>query len=214
MVAPRRARSARPHAQQEGRPQQERRSREVHDTRPAKITETARIASFSIDDQQPPGVHDVRQGPDGRVNRNSGRPTATWTRDTIIGFASRLVISQPDAVSNMAVPTFDRTLVVHMTVNATEPNAPQREGAGPATVVEGLWFALKFVYFLGRCAERLEADLIFEWRRKVRHVLTHMSADLSLLSHERRAAGEWPLFAHLRRLSMSRIDVRTKPLAR
>jgi NAD(P)-dependent dehydrogenase (short-subunit alcohol dehydrogenase family) len=59
--------------------------------------------------------------------------------------ASRLVISQPDAVSNMAVPTFDKTLAVHMTVNATEPKAPQREGAGPATVAEGLGFALKFV---------------------------------------------------------------------
>ena len=93
------------------------------------------------------------KAPDGRVNRNSGRLTATWTRDTIIGFASRLVISQPDAVSNMAVPTFDRTLAVHMTVNATEPKAPQREGAGPATVADGFWFALKFVYFLGRYAE-------------------------------------------------------------
>jgi hypothetical protein len=53
------------------------------------------------------------------------------------------VISQPDAVSNMAVPTFDITLAVQMTVNATELNAPQREGAGSATVAEELWFALK-----------------------------------------------------------------------
>ncbi len=41
-------------------------------------------------------------------------------------------MSHPDAVSNMAVPTFDRTLAVHMTVNATELNAPHREGAGCA----------------------------------------------------------------------------------
>jgi hypothetical protein len=54
----------------------------------------------------------------------------------------------------MAVPTFDRRLAVHMTVNATEPKAPQREGAGPATAAEGLWFALKFVYSLDRYAER------------------------------------------------------------
>ena len=40
-----------------------------------------------------------------------------------------------------------------MTVNATEPKAPQREGAVPATVAEGFWFALKFVYSLGRWAE-------------------------------------------------------------
>ena len=86
------------------------------------------------------------KAPDGRVNRNSGRLTATWTRDTIIGFASRLVISQPDAVSNIAVPTFDKTLAAHMTVNATEPKAPQREGAGCATIAEGFWSALKFVY--------------------------------------------------------------------
>ena len=50
------------------------------------------------------------KAPAGRVNRNSGKLTATWTRDTVIGLASRLVISQPDAVSNMAVPTFDMTL--------------------------------------------------------------------------------------------------------
>ena len=84
--------------------------------------------------------------PDGRVNRNSGRLTATCTKDTIIGLASRLVISQPDAVSNMAVPTFDRTLAVHMTVNAIEPKAPQREGAGCATLAERFWFALKVIY--------------------------------------------------------------------
>jgi hypothetical protein len=79
------------------------------------------------------------------VKRNRGKLTATWTRDTVIGFASRLVISQPDAVSNTAVPTFDRTLAVHMTVNATELNAPQREGAGAVTVGEELGFVFRFV---------------------------------------------------------------------
>jgi hypothetical protein len=53
----------------------------------------------------------------------------------------------------MAVPTFDKTLAVHMTVNATEPKAPQREGPDSATVAEGFWFALKFVHYLGRYAE-------------------------------------------------------------
>ena len=114
------------------------------ETRPAKITETAKIASSTAISNRRESMTSAK-APDGRVNRNSGRLTATWTKDTIIGLASRLVISQPDAVSNMAVPTFDKTLAVHMTVNATEPKAPQREGAGPATVAEGLWFALKFV---------------------------------------------------------------------
>jgi hypothetical protein len=40
-----------------------------------------------------------------------------------------------------------------MTVNATEPKAPQREGGDPATVAEGFWFALKLVYSFGRYAQ-------------------------------------------------------------
>ena len=47
----------------------------------------------------------------------------------MIGLTSSLVISQPDAVSNMAVRTFDMKLAVHMTVNATWPKGPDREGA-------------------------------------------------------------------------------------
>jgi hypothetical protein len=41
-----------------------------------------------------------------------------------------------------------------MTVNGTEAKAPQREGGGPATAAEGLWFALKFAYCLGHYTER------------------------------------------------------------
>jgi hypothetical protein len=70
------------------------------------------------------------KAPEGRVNRNNGRLTATYTRDTVIGLASRLVINQPDAVSNIAVPTFETKLAVHITVNARCPNGPHREGAG------------------------------------------------------------------------------------
>src|SRR5271154_2800353 len=115
------------HAEQEGRRQQERRGASFSETKPAKITETARIASSTAISNRRESMTSAK-APDGRVNRNSGRLTATWTKDTIIGLASRLVISQPDAVSNMAVPTFDKTLAVHMTVNATEPKAPQRDG--------------------------------------------------------------------------------------
>src|SRR5271157_1680913 len=101
------------------------------DTRPAKITETARIASSTAISNRRESMTSAT-APAGRVNRNKGKLTATWTRDTVIGLASRLVISQPDAVSNMAVPTFDITLAVQITVNATEPKAPHREGAGCA----------------------------------------------------------------------------------
>ena len=58
--------------------------------------------------------------------------TATCTRDTVIGLASRLVINQPDAVSNIAVPTFETKLAVHITVNARWLNGPHREGVGAA----------------------------------------------------------------------------------
>jgi hypothetical protein len=50
----------------------------------------------------------------------------------VIGLASRLVINQPDAVSNIAVPTFETRLAVHITVNARWLNGPHREGAGAA----------------------------------------------------------------------------------
>ena len=40
------------------------------------------------------------------------------------------MINQPDAVSNIAVPTFETRLAVHITVNARWLNDPHREGAG------------------------------------------------------------------------------------
>jgi hypothetical protein len=43
-----------------------------------------------------------------------------------------------------------------MTVNATEPKAPQREGAGCVAIAEGFWSALKLVYSL---ALRLAPDV-------------------------------------------------------
>src|SRR5271157_357333 len=114
------------------------------DTRPAKITETARIASSTAISNRRESMTSAK-APAGSVNRNNGRLTATWTRDTMIGLASRLVISQPDAVSNMAVPTFDMTLAVHMTVNATWLKGPHREGTGWVGAAEELRFALTLV---------------------------------------------------------------------
>ena len=50
----------------------------------------------------------------------------------------------------MAVPTFDTTLAVHMTVNTTEPKGPHREGAGSIGTAGALRFALKFLSSLCR----------------------------------------------------------------
>ena len=64
---------------------------------------------------------------------------ATWTADTISGSGLRLVISQLVAVSNIAIPTADRDVMIRMTVNATLPNTPQREGVGPfGAMADGL----------------------------------------------------------------------------
>jgi hypothetical protein len=45
-----------------------------------------------------------------------------------------LVINQPEAVSNIAVPILDTKLTVHMTVKAKWLKGPQRDGAGSAGV--------------------------------------------------------------------------------
>jgi hypothetical protein len=60
-----------------------------------------------------------------------------------MGLASRLVINQPDAVSNIAVPTFETKLAVHITVNARCPNGPHREGVGAAGAAAVVRSALK-----------------------------------------------------------------------
>src|SRR5208283_4073523 len=66
--------------------------------------------------------------PAGIVSRNIGAMVATWTADTISGFGLRLVISQAEAVSNIAAPTADTELAISMTVKARWPNTPQRDG--------------------------------------------------------------------------------------
>jgi hypothetical protein len=43
------------------------------------------------------------------------------------------VVSQPDAVSNIAVPIFDAKLAIQMIVNAACANAPHREDIGRET---------------------------------------------------------------------------------
>jgi hypothetical protein len=93
--------------------------------------------------KQAPGIGDVGQGSRGQRERNNVRLTATCTRDTVIGLASRLVINQPDAVSNIAVPTFETRLGVRITVKARWMNGPQREGAGVVGAAAVVGSALK-----------------------------------------------------------------------
>ena len=64
------------------------------ETNPANITETTRIATSTAISNRRESMTSAR-APAGRVSRNKGRLTATWTRDTVIGLASRLVINQP-----------------------------------------------------------------------------------------------------------------------
>src|SRR5271166_627985 len=54
-------------------------------------------------------------------------------------------IATKDTMSNMAVPTFDMTLAVHMSVNATWLKVPHREGTGWVGAAEELRFALTLV---------------------------------------------------------------------
>src|SRR5580700_1319535 len=112
------------------------------ETRPAKTTETARIATSTAINRRRESMTSAK-APEGRVNRNNGRLTATCTRDTVIGLASRLVINQPEAVSNIAVPTFETRLAVHITVNARWLNGPHREGAGAVGAAAVIRSALK-----------------------------------------------------------------------
>ena len=55
--------------------------------------------------------------PAGSMNRNIGKLVATCTNETENGSALRLVISQPDAVSFIAIPIRPIVLTVHMTAN-------------------------------------------------------------------------------------------------
>jgi integrase len=110
--------------------------------RPSKTTDTARIATSAAISRRRESMTSAK-APEGRVNRNNGRLTTTCTRDTVIGLASRLVINQPDAVSNIAVPTFETRLVVHITVKARRLNGPHRERAGAVGAAAVVRSALK-----------------------------------------------------------------------
>ena len=67
--------------------------------------------------------------PAGKVKRNKGKVVAIWTAETILGLGLRLVISQPEPVSNIANPTLEREVAARMTTKAELPNTPQRDSA-------------------------------------------------------------------------------------
>jgi hypothetical protein len=97
------------------------------ETKPAKTTDTAKIAvSTAMSNRRESRTS--ASAPAGNVKRNNGRLTATWTRETIIGLGSMLVINQPDAVSNIAVPMLETTLTLQMTTKARWLNAPHGDG--------------------------------------------------------------------------------------
>ena len=104
------------------------------ETKPAKATETAKIAVSTAMSNRLESRTSA-SAPAGRVKRNNGRLTATCTSETIIGLGSMLVINQPDAVSNIAVPILDTKLTVHMTVKAKWLKGPHLDGAGSAGVI-------------------------------------------------------------------------------
>src|SRR5574337_638428 len=93
------------------------------DANATEMTRTANWAPMSI---RRASTMSVRT-PAGSVRRNIGRVVATCTADTIIGSGLRLVISQLDAVSNIAIATFDNELATRMTVNGRLAKTPQRD---------------------------------------------------------------------------------------
>src|SRR5271166_107120 len=110
------------------------------ETTTAKATPTATTADWATIRRRR-GSTTSASAPAGIVSRNIGAMVATWTADTISGFGLRLVISQAEAVSNIATPTADRELAIRMTVKARWPNTPQRDGReaeGLGAVADGL----------------------------------------------------------------------------
>src|SRR5271168_98945 len=69
--------------------------------------------------------------PSGTVHKNIGRVLATCTSVTALGSGFRLVISQAEAVSEMASPVNEQVVATHITANGVWENAPQRECGEP-----------------------------------------------------------------------------------
>src|SRR5436305_799127 len=74
--------------------------------------------------------------PAGSVNRHIGRNTATWVSDNMRGSGFRLVISQIEAVSDMAMPVRPSIVPPQMSVNGRLSNTAhaERGHAAPSTI--------------------------------------------------------------------------------
>jgi hypothetical protein len=83
------------------------------------------------------------KAPAGKANKNIGSVVATWTSETAMGCAFKLVISQGEAVSNIARPTFDIRLDTKTAVKAGYPKTPHREGAMSSGAAAAFEFVLK-----------------------------------------------------------------------
>src|SRR5580658_6629355 len=80
--------------------------------------------------------------PAGTVNRNIGSVTAAWTSDTSNGSTLSVVISQPDAVSYIAMPMSAEVLAVQTIANAGWAKAPSQDAAPDA----GFWGMRKSIF--------------------------------------------------------------------
>src|SRR3984957_18681792 len=69
--------------------------------------------------------------PAGTVHRNIGRVLATCTSETALGSGFRLVISQAEAVSEIASPVNEQVVATHITANGVWEKAPRRECGEP-----------------------------------------------------------------------------------
>src|SRR5277367_3597418 len=74
--------------------------------------------------------------PAGTVHRNIGSVLAICTSETALGSGFRLVISQAEAVSEIASPVNEQVVATHITANGVWEKAPRREyGESIALVV-------------------------------------------------------------------------------
>src|SRR5277367_5547645 len=73
--------------------------------------------------------------PAGTVHRNIGRVLATCTSETALGSGFRLVISQAEAVSEIASPVNEQVVATHITANGVWEKAPRRECGEPIALV-------------------------------------------------------------------------------
>ena len=96
-----------------------------NETSPAKMAISAAIAAETAIISRR-GSTMSEMAPAGSVKRNIGRFVAACTSETSNGLRSSVVISQPDAVSYIAMPMRATVLAAHTMANAAWENAPSQ----------------------------------------------------------------------------------------